>query len=149
MPRVVPILLLVVIVVFALVDCIRTPNSDMPPGIPKPLWIILIVAVPVVGAIAWLIISRLPGFASSGGPRPSRPKPPRRPRGPVAPDDDPEFLANLDWQARKAYYERLRAEADAEKAQKDADPADSDRSSSVDSAADADSPATADDPEKD
>lgn len=93
------------IMVYALVDCVRTPESQAPSGVPKAGWILVIVVVPVLGAVGWLVVSRIPGINL---PRASRPK---RPRGPVAPDDDPQFLANLDWQARKAYYEQQRRKA--------------------------------------
>lgn len=99
-------------IIFALVDCIRTPRHHIPPGPPKGVWVVLIVFVPVIGAIAWLVISRSRGI-SSGGIR-------RKPKGPTAPDDDPQFLADLDWQARKAYHERMKKERER-KAQEDGD----------------------------
>ena len=104
MARVLPIVLGVALIVFALIDCIRTPRHAVPPGPPKEVWVLLIIAVPVIGAIAWLIVSRSKGIASGGARR----------TGPVAPDDDPEFLADLDWQARKAYHERMKAEREAQ-----------------------------------
>jgi len=108
MARVLMFVIPLAIMVYALVDCVRTPEQAAPSGVPKPVWIAVIVLVPVLGALGWLAVSRIPGInlpRASGGSRP------RPPRGPVAPDDDPEFLANLDWQARKAYYERQRRQA--------------------------------------
>lgn len=100
--RYLPFILLLALVVYALVDCIRSEGTDMPVGLPKALWLILIVVFPGAGAIAWLVVSRVTRQAnraprgargSSGFPsRPVRRTPPR----PVAPDDDPDFLASLD-----------------------------------------------------
>lgn len=103
MPRLIPVILGLALIVFALIDCAQTRHESMPPGLPKPVWLLVILLVPVVGAAAWLLVSRLP---RSGG------RVVRRSR-PVAPDDDPEFLANLDWQARKAHYDRQRKEREA------------------------------------
>ncbi|PYF99571.1 Phospholipase_D-nuclease N-terminal [Georgenia satyanarayanai] len=93
---------LIALVVYALVDCVRTNNADMPGGLPKALWAILIVVFPGAGALAWLVVSRATRQAAGqvrGGSapvgRPSRPGPRRPAPRPLAPDDDPEFLAGL------------------------------------------------------
>lgn len=100
MARVLPVVLAVALIVYAFIDCLRTEDRNMPPGLPKPVWLALILLVPVIGALGWLLVTRLP---TDGTSRPRRQRP-------VAPDDDPEFLANLDWEARKAHHERLRRE---------------------------------------
>lgn len=72
------------IVVYALADCIRTPPERLQ-HLPKPLWLVVVVLLPPVGAIAWLLVGR-----------PRTPRPPAgRPSGPIGPDDDPDFLRNL------------------------------------------------------
>lgn len=93
---------LIALVVYALVDCLRTDNADMPGGVPKALWAILIVVFPGAGALAWLLVSRVTRQATGQvrggrGPvgRPSRPSARRPAPRPLAPDDDPEFLAGL------------------------------------------------------
>ncbi|GAA4418321.1 PLD nuclease N-terminal domain-containing protein [Georgenia halophila] len=108
-----PVILIFAMVVYALIDCSRTPDDEMPAGLPKVLWIILIVLVPAVGALAWIIVSRVsrskaqtttdrrPGVWSA----PTDRKPIRR-SGPVAPDDDPEFLNRLERERRRAERER-------------------------------------------
>ncbi|MDN5558307.1 MAG: PLD nuclease N-terminal domain-containing protein [Ruaniaceae bacterium] len=116
MARILPIVLLLALIIFALVDCIRTPKYEMPPGLPRGAWIALIILVPVVGAAAWLLVSRFRGIAPGGALR--------RPKGPTAPDDDPQFLADLDWQARKAHHERMKAEKER-KAAEESDAGDS------------------------
>ncbi len=79
-----------VLVVYALVDCLRTRGAEVR-GMPKALWVALIVLLPGVGALAWLLAGRDRGSAS----------PPARRGRPVAPDDDPEFLWRLEQQRRK------------------------------------------------
>lgn len=102
MLRFLPFILLIALVVYALVDCVRSDDSDMPVGLPKALWVILIVVFPGAGALAWLVVSRVSrqaaGQVRGGGGttgHPSRPAPRRPAPRPVAPDDDPEFLAGL------------------------------------------------------
>lgn len=109
MVRVLPVVLGIALIVYAFIDCLQTDERLVPPGLPKPVWLLLIGLVPVIGALAWLLVSRLPTDGSSR----------RRPTRPIAPDDDPEFLANLDWEARKAHHERLKREREA---RGDADP---------------------------
>lgn len=98
--RYLPFILLFALIVYALVDCVRYEDSRMPVGLPKAIWVILIVVFPVAGAAAWLVVSRVTARAAAGGggsagysPPPKAPRP--RPTRPVAPDDDPEFLASL------------------------------------------------------
>ena len=100
--RFLPVILALALVVYALVDCVRSDDSDMPVGLPKAVWVILIIVFPGVGAIAWLVVSRVarqgqrtPGRPLFGGGQ-SHPSASRRaaPR-PLAPDDDPDFLASL------------------------------------------------------
>lgn len=102
MLRYLPFILLVALVVYALVDCVRSDDADMPVGLPKALWVILIVVFPGAGALAWLVVSRVSRQAAGqvrggSGPvgHPSRPGPRRPAPRPIAPDDDPEFLAGL------------------------------------------------------
>ena len=99
--RFLPFILLFALIVYALVDCVRYDDTSMPAGMPKALWVVLIVVFPAAGAIAWLVVSRVNAHATTGGsaPSPSR-QPPLQPRRrpvtrQVAPDDDPEFLASL------------------------------------------------------
>jgi hypothetical protein len=134
MSRILPVVLLIALVVYALIDCVRTPDDDMPVGIPKVLWVILIILFPGIAALAWIVVSRVaranaaksrsarPGLWSS--PTPTRPA---RRSGPVAPDDDPEFLARLEAERRRAERERRQRPTqpgDGEGANDDATPQD-------------------------
>ncbi len=70
--------------VYAVVDCVQTEEQQVR-HLPKGLWLLLVVIVPVVGPLAWL----LTGHERSVPPR-------RRPiTGPRGPEDDPDFLRNL------------------------------------------------------
>ena len=79
------------LLLYALIDCIRTDDS-LVRGLPKILWILLIVLAWIVGPLAWIVAGR---NRSSG--------PPQRPvrRGPLAPDDDPDFLRELDIKRKR------------------------------------------------
>ncbi len=86
---------------FCLLDVITTDGSQVR-HLPKVAWIILVVLINPIGGIAWLFAGRpRAGDQPTGArPRPNRPtgrgslgSP--RPSAPMAPDDDPEFLAEL------------------------------------------------------
>ena len=82
-----------ILAVYAMVDLVQTKDEDVQ-GLPKLVWVLLIVLVWVVGPLAWLLAGSrsrtLPGLLPRlDGPRP---EPGRRT---TAPDDDPEFLRGL------------------------------------------------------
>jgi hypothetical protein len=87
--RVVLAVAVLVIFVYGLVDVIRT-DGRLTRGISKPAWIVVMIVLPVLGAILWLLIGRPRGTA------------PVRPAysHPTAPDDDPDFLRNLEMRRR-------------------------------------------------
>lgn len=82
MPRVVIVIIVIALTVYALIEAI---GAD--PGrvrlMPRWLWLAAIACLPGVGAIGWLALGRPAG----GAPRP--------PRRPIAPDDDADFLRGL------------------------------------------------------
>lgn len=84
------IVIVVVSFVYALFDLIATP-SERTRYLPKPLWFVALLLVPI-GPLAWIAIGRRRAMPTSRPPRPTRPRPPAVPRGP---DDDPEYLRNL------------------------------------------------------
>lgn len=98
MPRVLLAVAVLTIVVYGLVDVIRT-DRRLTRGISKPAWIVVMLVLPVIGAALWFIFGR---------PRGSRPAK-QTFRHPTAPDDDPEFLRALELKRRK------QAEADRQK----------------------------------
>ena len=97
--RVAAVLLVLAATISAFVECVQTP---VPRLLPRWLWCVVIVVVPVLGPAAWFLAGRVRETGGGGGGRtPSR-------RGPVAPDDDPSFLRRLDDEAwtRKARERR-------------------------------------------
>jgi hypothetical protein len=84
-----PLLLVVALQIYALIDCIQTRRSDTR-HLPKLAWLILIVIAPLLGAVGWLVFGRPRRVdAARNGAAPDAP------RGPVGPEDDPEFLRQL------------------------------------------------------
>lgn len=111
-----PTIIHLVLLVYCLIECIQTDSSDVR-NLPKPLWIFLIVLVPVVGPVAWLVAGRptgagarrsvpWPSTATAGFPEYERPRPAR------GPDDDPDFLAGIG--GRDEEHERMLGEWEAQ-----------------------------------
>lgn len=115
--RVVLPLLLLGLLVFAVADCASSEEEDRA-GVPRWLWLVLIVFLPLVGPVAWIVVrtsqraargggaGRRAGGPSRPGPRPGGAGRTRRPSGPVAPDDDPEFLWRLEQEKRRREREQ-------------------------------------------
>lgn len=98
MLRVVIVVAIIVVFVYGLVDVIRT-DPRQTKGISKPAWIVVQIVLPVIGATLWFLIGRPRGTSST---RPTY-------SHPIAPDDDPDFLRNLELRRRKqAEADRLR-----------------------------------------
>ena len=97
MLRFLPFLLELALLVYCLIDCIQTDQSEVR-NLGKGWWILLIILFPLVGGIAWLVAGRpqrgqrravaWPSTQTSGFPEYERPRP-------LAPDDDPEFLEQM------------------------------------------------------
>lgn len=84
------LLVAVILAVVGLVDCALLPRTQVR-TLPKPLWFLVIVLVPIVGPVLWFVAGRpRSGTARAGQASPSDP----------SPDDDPVFLRGLDAQAR-------------------------------------------------
>ena len=86
MLRYLPTLVVVGLLVYCLIDCVQAP-SEVVRALPKPVWLLVILLLPLLGSVAWLLAGRPDGQGRRGGP-----PPPRRPQGP---DDDPDFLRRL------------------------------------------------------
>jgi hypothetical protein len=98
MPRVALAVAVLAIYVYGLVDVIRT-DRHLTRGFSKTTWIIMVALLPLIGAALWFLIGR---------PRASAVARPVYQHHPTAPDDDPDFLRNLEQRRRKAEAERLR-----------------------------------------
>ena len=82
--------------IYALVDLFMTQNPRVR-AFPKPVWIAVVVALPIVGPILWLVVGK-----SKRGPT--------KRRGGAAPDDDPSFLGSLDKESPDERIRRLEEE---------------------------------------
>jgi hypothetical protein len=77
-------------------SCGRTLSADEGVGRLAAFLVVLLVAV---GVVVLLMRAATAASGANGGistPRPPRPQRPQRPRRPIAPDDDPDFLRELD-----------------------------------------------------
>ena len=83
----------VVFTIYAVVDCALFDRMRIR-GLPRGWWIVVILFVPLIGAVMWFVIGR--GRASRVSPRGQA----------VAPDDDADFLRRLNTDA--AQDERIR-----------------------------------------
>lgn len=81
-------LLILAVTVYGIVDCAQA-DARTRRNIPLWVWVALMVLLPGLGAAIWLIVSRL----MSPGPEVPQTRP-------VAPDDDPEFLRELERRNR-------------------------------------------------
>jgi ABC-type transport system involved in cytochrome c biogenesis permease component len=81
--RALPVVLLLAVTVYAVVEAVMTPRERLRR---KGWWLLAIVALPLVGPVLWLAVGRRSREApdDGGGRRP-----------PIAPDDDPDFLRGL------------------------------------------------------
>lgn len=104
--RVVLAVAVLAIFVYGLVDVIRT-DGRLTRGISKPAWIIVMIVLPVLGAILWLLIGRPRGNSTVR----------QNYSHPTSPDDDPEFLRNLEVRRRNqveaARLQKLKDELEA------------------------------------
>lgn len=88
--------------VYSIVDCALQP-PERHRGVSKPIWLLIVVLLPVLGGILWFVIGRTRASALAA----------RR-----APDDDPEFLSGIgaisDQDERIRRLEEELAQLDAE-----------------------------------
>ena len=83
-------LLILAVMVYAIVDCAQA-DARTRRNVPLWVWVALILLLPGVGAAIWLVLSRM-----------AAPPPVVRQTRPVAPDDDPEFLRELERRSRQS-----------------------------------------------
>ncbi|MFT4231706.1 MAG: PLD nuclease N-terminal domain-containing protein [Leucobacter sp.] len=97
------IVIAVAFTLYALVDAAMT-DASRTRGLSKPVWILVIVLLPVIGAVLWFMIGK--GAKTQGPP-------------PNAPDDDPRFtgtrLSGEDLDAHMRDLEERLRELDNEK----------------------------------
>lgn len=103
MLRVLPALIEIGLLLYCLIDCIQAPDGTVR-NLPKWGWIILIIFVPWIGPIAYLVAGRprKDGAASGAAWSPARsPDLSGRRSTPRGPDDDPDFLRELNRKRRE------------------------------------------------
>lgn len=83
--------------IYALVDLFMT-NGPRVRAFPKPVWIAIVVALPVIGPALWLLVGK------------SKPGSAKKYAGGRAPDDDPYFLGSLDTESSDDRIRRLEEE---------------------------------------
>lgn len=119
----------IALALYALIDCVRTPEEDMPARMPKHLWITLILMFSTImlGPLAWIITSRVSAAEKRGGQLSgglwSAEKGvdlhlSRHASAPAAPDDDPEFLRKLDEQVQAEKRRRQRDQLQQNRSQR-------------------------------
>ena len=82
--RVLLVVLSIAIQLYGLIDCAQREDSEVR-SLPRWGWLIIIVLIPTIGAVAYLVAGR-PKRPGGGGKKPKRT---------IAPDDDPDFLRGL------------------------------------------------------
>jgi len=87
-----------VLLVLALISCL---SADRVRNLPRVLWVLVIVLIPLIGPLAYFAFGR-------PTPPPSEGRPVRRvqPR-PSSPDDDPDFLRKVDTEQSRRDRELL------------------------------------------
>ena len=98
MLRVIAVLLGLAVYIWFIVDVLRTSSASVR-TLPKFVWLLIVVLIPLIGGLLWLL---------AGRPRGQR----RRRRGPTAPDDDPAFLRQLGDDAWAERMKRRRGDAE-------------------------------------
>ncbi|TMK20079.1 MAG: PLDc_N domain-containing protein [Actinobacteria bacterium] len=101
--------LLLAIWVFAIFDVIKT-DRELCRNLPKELWLLLVIILPDVGAIAWFIMGRpvnarfRPGSTESRAPGSFWATPSKA----IGPEDSPEFMKSAEERRLRAWEEELR-----------------------------------------
>ncbi|UGY92939.1 PLD nuclease N-terminal domain-containing protein [Streptomyces gobiensis] len=87
--KVLAILLLLAVWVYAFIDCLNTPENQVR-KLPKVVWVIIVLLFGqvLVGPIAWFAVGRPRKNAAYGATRAEE-------RRWVAPDDNPDFLKSI------------------------------------------------------
>jgi hypothetical protein len=80
MGRAIPVVILIALIIYTAVVVVES-DSEKVRYLPKIVWLLVVLLLPILGAVCWWIFGR-----------PLSQVPPAPPR---APDDDPDFLRTL------------------------------------------------------
>jgi len=87
-----------VLLVLALIGSL---SADRVRTMPRALWVVVILLIPLLGPIAYFLFGRPLPAPQEGGPvRRTRPRP-------ASPDDDPDFLRSMDTEQSRRDRELL------------------------------------------
>ncbi|MGI5244822.1 PLDc N-terminal domain-containing protein [Dactylosporangium sp. CA-139066] len=103
MGRALPFLIVLVATLIALIDCLSSEREDIR-GLPRPVWLLLILLVPIIGPVAWFFAGRPISLEQRAGVIAGG----RSRRRVTAPDDDPDFLRGIDTTQSRNDAELLR-----------------------------------------
>ncbi|WP_248962243.1 PLDc N-terminal domain-containing protein [Sphaerisporangium perillae] len=98
MPSVLLGLALLAFWLYCLFDLITTPEEDVR-NLPKFLWVLIVILLVDLGGLLWLLLGRPLSEQTVQRQRLGRSGP--RPSVPRGPDDDPDFLRDLDRRLRR------------------------------------------------
>jgi hypothetical protein len=101
MTRALPATITIALAIFCLIDLGMTRAGEEVRILPKWAWVLIILLFPILGPIAWLFAGRP---KPDSGPRRAMP---HSSTPPLAPDDDPDFLADLERKQQRSERERL------------------------------------------
>lgn len=102
MLKVAGVLLGIALYIYFVIDVARTPRGQTR-SLPKFVWLLLVILLPLVGGVLWLVLGRVwPARGTRFGRR----------RQPVAPDDDPGFLKQIGDEAWNKRMQRRRGTGD-------------------------------------
>jgi hypothetical protein len=106
------------LLIYCVLNIVTTPETQVR-NLPKLLWLVLVIILPIVGGIAWLVAGRPQGPQTSMPYKGNRGVPPEYDRPgratALSPDDDEAFLRQLRERAeqqRRADRERRAREQD-------------------------------------
>lgn len=123
------IVLAAAVTLYGLFDCLLR-DRGLIRVLPKPAWAIIILVIPVIGFVLWFLFGR--GSEA-------KPSAARRPRGQVAPDDDDDYLRQVDRDVKLGKHAPpARDDDDSTTGGDDVAESDEDDDSAADSSADTD-----------
>ena len=104
--------------IYCIIDVVSTPEG-LPRNLPKIVWLLLVIFLPMVGSVVWLVAGR----PEKAGFRPGATEYRRPLKAITAPDDDPQFLAQLDGEAKRLrrWEEDLKRREDEMRRREDGD----------------------------
>ncbi|MEI7641960.1 MAG: PLDc_N domain-containing protein [Actinobacteria bacterium] len=83
--RYLPVILIFAFTIYTLADCARTPQ-ELIRNLPKWAWVLIILLIGTIGAVAWYVAGRPKRPRNGGGFKKGKM---------IPPDDNPDFLRGL------------------------------------------------------